>query len=305
MKVHPLQLNQRQCVVSAVAIVAVPLAHSTNSSSWCKAAMEAFLSAWAGVDRKGVETAQSWTARHICLPTSQGPPGDSSAPLETPFPLHSGPTSHQEEARRVQLPVAPFLSWTLGSKGEQSRFTINMDPLKHFMVIFMSCRVSISYSWWIHTYRYSYMSVRFRGADKAGAPSPRWMLTPAGCKDTSYDPVAICNRFSPPQKHRPFGCRISEIPSHNELVTLPYLSLSLSASPQWLIIWNSAGNGVFIFRAEQNVSRWQPRLAVANRDLVVLNMVSSLALWPFLERALLLWYRFLLSHCTGENRGQW
>lgn len=80
------------------------------------------------------------------------------------------------------------------------------------------------------------MSVGFRGADGAGTPSPWWVLTPPGCKDSSRDPAAARDHFSPTQKHRttPFGCGggSSEILSHDELVALTYLSLSLSASPQ-------------------------------------------------------------------------
>lgn len=78
--------------------------------------------------------------------------------------------------------------------------------------------------------------MRFKGADGAGAASPWWVLTPSGCKDTSCDPAAARDHFSPPQKHRTTsfgrGGGGSEILSRDELVALPYLSLSLSASPQ-------------------------------------------------------------------------
>jgi len=79
-----------------------------------------------------------------------------------------------------------------------------------------------------------HLSVRFTGADGADAASPCWALTPSGCRDTSHNLAATRDHFSPPEKHGPpsFGCGggSSEILSHDELVALPYLSLS--ASPQ-------------------------------------------------------------------------
>lgn len=246
--------------------------------------------------------ALTWAAGQMCLPSSWGPPGDSQSSIP---PLHSEKvppdTMSKPEGTAPSITLPEPNLGKQRSKGEQSCFTAGMDPLKHFMA---SSMVSISHWWWVRTARPCQWG--------SGVQMGRALLLPGVCSPclaADIYPLWPCCRRLPPltaseTQNNPFGCGGFEILSHDEFVTLPYLSLSLSVSPQWLSWLETVQATVFIFRAEQNVSGWQPRLAGANRNLVELNMVSSLAPWPFLERAVLSWYHFLASHCTGESKSQ-
>ena len=157
MELCPLCLNSPWCphqfVVSAVGNVAVPLAPIvTNSSSWCR-------QRWWVSDLSGqgwAEREQEWPRAEHLGRSACPPPRD---PRETPQlqPVHcTVKGSHQPPggslkgaAPSVTLPQPNLRKQR--SKGEQSHFTISVDPLKHFMVSFtvslLSFMVTISYSW--------------------------------------------------------------------------------------------------------------------------------------------------------------
>lgn len=300
MEACPLEFNSPWCshqfVVSAVGIVTqLPLsldaAAGTDSNG-------GFLISPGEVDIKKVEIAQTWAPGQRCLTYSWGPPGDFQASIP---PLHNEKippaTKSKPEGTAHSTSAKP------GEAKEQRKpvmFYCRHGPIKafhsdfhgeHFILMVSMDRPSTP--------------VRFRGADGAGIASPWWVLTPSGCRHPSWPCCCLLPPLTASEtQNNPFGWGGFETLNHDEPVTLPYISLSPSVSPQWLSWLETVQATVFIFRAEQNVSGWQLRLASANCNLVELNMVSSLAPWPFLERAVLSWYCFLASHCSGENKSQ-
>lgn len=98
-----------------------------------------------------------------------------------------GPTSHWEEAWRVQLPVSPFLSQTWGSKGEQSHFT-EYGPIKVFHGEFHGDHfiLMVSIVIWVPL-------------PVSGAQGSRWGMVLPGqcspCKDTSSDLLPYVTTF--------------------------------------------------------------------------------------------------------------
>lgn len=274
-----------------------PVPIVTGCSSWHRQQWWfSDLSGQGGHKGRRVGMAQTWAAEQRCLPFSRGPLGDSQTSIP---PLHSEKVPPATKSKPEG--TAPRTTLPQPNLGKQRRAVMlycRHGHRKAFHGDFHGEHFIL-----MVTMDSSSMPVRFRAADGAGTAFPWWVLTPSGCR---Y-PLWPCSCLLPPlpaseTQNNPFGCDLFEILNHDELVTLPYLSLSVS--PQWLSRLETVQATVFIFRAEQNVSGWQPRLAGANCNLVELNMVSSLALWPFLERAVLSWYCFLASHCTGESKSQ-
>lgn len=274
--------------------------------------MVGFRSVWAGVGRKRAGMAQSWAAGQICLPTSQGPPGGSPAPAAL-LHIERVPPATRRKPEGCSSQCHPSLAKPEEAKEQKRAVTFyhQRGPIKAFHDEFDGefhdehFILMVSTDIWVLLHVSEVQGCRWgrRCFSMVGA-HPTWLqrhlLWPCCCTQPLFTTSETQSNI-----FWLWRWQLWDPKSRRTCCFALSFFFLICESPVTLTVWNSAGNCVFIFRAEENVSRWQPRLAGANHNLLVLNMVSSLAPWPFLERAVLSWYHFLSSHCTTENRGQW